>query len=60
MFEDQDSSLEKQIEQILGKLIEEKGVFYSIHSSKSLNTVDTVDTIDTLKTEDKDLIDSLF
>jgi hypothetical protein len=60
MFEDQDSSLEKQIEQILGKLIEEKGFSIANTPSKSLNTVDTVDTIDTLKNEDKDLIDSLF
>lgn len=57
MFEDQDSSLEKQIEQILGKLIEEKGFSIANTPSKSLNTIDTIDT---LKNEDKDLIDSLF
>ena len=54
MFEDQDSLLEKQIEQILGKLIQEKGFSIANTPSKSLNTVDI------LKNEDKDLIDSLF
>lgn len=54
MFEDQDSLLEIQIEEILGKLIQEKGFSIANTPSKSLNTVDI------LKNEDKDLIDSLF
>lgn len=57
MFEDQDSLLEIQIEEILCKLIEEKGFSIPNTPSKSLNTVDAIDT---LKNEDKDLIDSLF
>ena len=59
MFEDQHSLLEKQVEQILDKLIEKRGLSIANISSDSLDTTSS-DTTDILKNEDKDLIDSLF
>ena len=59
MLEYEDKSLEEQVEQILDKLIAERGLSTTNISSGSLNTT-LLGTTDTLKNEDKDLIDSLF
>lgn len=59
MLEYEDKSLEEQVEQILDKLIAERGLSTTNISSGSLNTT-LLGTTDTLNNEDKNLIDSLF
>ena len=59
MLEGKDKSLEEQVEQILDKLIAERGLSTTNISSGSLNTT-LLGTTDTLNNEDKNLIDSLF
>ena len=59
MLEYEDESLEEQVEQILDKLIAERGLSTTNISSGSLNTT-LLGTTDTLNNEDKNLIDSLF
>lgn len=59
MLEEQNNSLEKQVEQILDKLIAERGLSIANISSGTLNSA-SLGTIGKLKNEDKDLIDSLF
>lgn len=55
MFQEQEDSLENQVEKIVERLISEKGIYVE---SLSPNTLQTTDNM--LKSEDKDLIDSLF
>lgn len=55
MFQEQEDTLEKQVERIIEKLISDKGIYVE---SPSPNTLQTTDNM--LKDEDKDLIDSLF
>ena len=59
MLEGKNKSLEEQVEQILDKLIAERGLSTTNISSGSLNTT-LLGTTDTLNNEDKNLIDSLF
>ena len=59
MLEDEDRSLEEQVEKILDRLIAERGLSTANISSDSLDTT-LLGTTDTLNNEDKNLIDSLF
>lgn len=59
MLEDEDRSLEEQVEKILDRLIAERGLSTTNISSDSLDTT-LLGTTDTLNNEDKNLIDSLF
>ena len=55
MFQEQEDTLEKQVERIVKRLISEKGIYTESLSPNTLHTTDN-----RLKNEDKDLIDSLF
>ncbi len=55
MLQEQEDSLEKQVEDIVRRLISDKRMYTE---SLPHNTLQTTDNI--LKNEDKDLIDSLF
>lgn len=55
MFQEQEDSLENQVEKIVERLISEKEICIKSLSANPLQTTDNM-----LKDEDKDLIDSLF